>query len=118
MFASLHFVDVLLQALRHCCVVSDLLNLQEILELIAGDPVVFEQIRNLLYLIECLFSRVVQYKSLEDLLQMLIQIFATCIFGPFQKGLQIIVLLHMCPSYIGSKRMNYLERLQLTFYFS
>lgn len=91
--SALHLVNVALEALCDLRVVVHLLQLQKVLE----GSVVFEQVGNLLELVEGLLAGVVQDELLEGLLQVAEEVAAGRRLSASQQVLQVVVLL-----YVGS----------------
>ena len=91
--SALHLVNVALEALCDLRVVVHLLQLQKVLE----GAVVFEQVGNLLELVEGLLAGVVQDELLEGLLQVAEEVAAGRRLSASQQVLQVVVLL-----YVGS----------------
>lgn len=91
--SALHLVNVALEALCDLRVVVHFLQLQKVLE----GAVVFEQVGNLLELVEGLLAGVVQDELLEGLLQVAEEVAAGRRLSASQQVLQVVVLL-----YVGS----------------
>jgi len=93
--SALHLINVALETLCDLRVVVHVLQLQEVLDF--EGAVVFEQVGNLLELVERLLAGVVQDELLEGLLQVPEEVVAGCRLSASQEVLQVVVLL-----YVGS----------------